>query len=47
MEIKIDTKIDKTTSGFGKDGRMFSHDFIDKEIKGVKEIFHKGDFKIK
>ena len=38
MVKKIDIEIDVTASGFGKDGKVFSHDHIDKEIKGVKEL---------
>ncbi len=41
MRKKIDIEIDVTASGFGKEGRMFSHDHIDKEIEGVKDTFHR------
>ena len=40
MGKKIDISIDVTESGFGKDGKVFSHDHIDKEIEGVKNAFH-------
>jgi len=40
MNVELDIKIDKMASGFGKDGRMFSHDYIDKEIRQVKDILH-------
>lgn len=46
---KIDISIDVKASGFGTNGRMFSHDHIDKEIKGVKEltkVFNGGNFKL-
>ena len=41
MVKKIDITIDKTTSGFGKDGKVFSHSNIDKEIKAVKGTMKK------
>lgn len=40
MKKKIDISIEVTESGFGKDGKMFSHDHIDKELDGVKDVFH-------
>ena len=40
MVKKIDISIEVTESGFGKNGKMFSHDHIDKEINGVKDAFH-------
>ncbi len=40
MGKKIDISIDIKESGFGKNGKMFSHDHIDKEINGVKDAFH-------
>ncbi len=41
MAKKIDIEIDKMASGFGKDGKMFSHDYIDKEIGQVKDILYR------
>ena len=49
MARKIDINIDVRASGFGKEGRMFSHDNIDKEINGIKEltkVFSGEDFKL-
>ena len=49
MKKKIDISIDVKASGFGKNGKMFSHDNIDKEIRGVKEltkVFSGEDFKL-
>ena len=43
MGKKIDIEIDVKASGFGKNGKMFSHDHIDKELDGVKEVFHGKD----
>ena len=40
MGKKIDISIDVTESGFGKNGKVFSHDHISKEIRGVKDAFH-------
>ena len=56
MKKKIDIEIDVTASGFGKDGKVFSHDHISKEIRGVKaldkereelgKVFSGEDFKL-
>lgn len=49
MVKKIDIEIDIKASGFGKNGKIFSHDHIDKEINGVKEltkVFSGEDFKL-
>ncbi len=49
MVKKIDIEIDVTASGFGKDGKVFSHDHISKEINDVKEltkVFIGEDFKL-
>jgi len=41
MVKKIDIEIDVTASGFGRDGKVFSHDNISKEIKEVKGILRR------
>lgn len=49
MAKKIDIEIEVKASGFGKDGKMFSHDHIDKEIndvKGLTKVFSGEDFKL-
>lgn len=38
MVKKIDIEIDVKASGFGKDGRMFSHSNISKEIKEIRDV---------
>jgi len=43
MVKKIDIEIDVKASGFGKDGKVFSHEHISKEIEGVKDVFHGKD----
>lgn len=52
MVRKIDIGIDVTASGFGKDGKVFSHDHISKEIKEIRDVkelsnvFSGEDFKL-